>query len=186
MSTFCVNLKPEIYCDDLQQGKDTRVFSGWQIRTLQLPTRTFTVDIMQYRRWGVAVLPTSFSLVRWPTKQVRMDVPQQRRLVPGFLMLRTGFDPRSGHVGFVVDKVALGQGFSKYYFGFPCQSSFYTFYKLLHAHPSTEAGTKGPLVASVPSGFSLTPLQEVEINKQVRKCKHRVIILVFCSLCCWL
>jgi hypothetical protein len=30
----------------------------------------------------------------------------------------------SGHVGFVVDKVALGQVFSKY-FGFPCQSSFH-------------------------------------------------------------
>jgi hypothetical protein len=29
-------------------------------------------------------------------------------------------------VGFVVDKVALGQGFSEY-FGFPCQSSFHKF-----------------------------------------------------------
>jgi hypothetical protein len=29
-----------------------------------------------------------------------------------------------GHVGFVVDKVALGQVFSEY-FGFPCQSSFH-------------------------------------------------------------
>jgi hypothetical protein len=30
------------------------------------------------------------------------------------------------HVRFVVDKVALGQVFSKY-FGFPCQSSFHQF-----------------------------------------------------------
>jgi hypothetical protein len=30
-----------------------------------------------------------------------------------------GFDPRSGHVGSVVDKVALGQVFSEY-FRFPC------------------------------------------------------------------
>jgi hypothetical protein len=29
-----------------------------------------------------------------------------------------GFEPRSGHVGFVVDEVALGQVFSEY-FGFP-------------------------------------------------------------------
>jgi hypothetical protein len=29
-------------------------------------------------------------------------------------------------VGFVVDKVALGQGFSEY-FGFPCQFSFHHF-----------------------------------------------------------
>jgi hypothetical protein len=30
----------------------------------------------------------------------------------------------SGQVGFVVDKVVLGQVFSEY-FGFPCQSSFH-------------------------------------------------------------
>jgi hypothetical protein len=33
-------------------------------------------------------------------------------------------------VGFVVDKVALGQVFSEY-FGFPCQSSFH---QILHHH----------------------------------------------------
>jgi hypothetical protein len=33
------------------------------------------------------------------------------------------------HVGFVVDKAALGQVFSKY-FGFPCQS----FHQFLHHH----------------------------------------------------
>jgi hypothetical protein len=32
--------------------------------------------------------------------------------------LLPGFDPGSGQVGFVVDKVALGQVFSEY-FGFP-------------------------------------------------------------------
>jgi hypothetical protein len=60
-----------------------------------------------------------------------------RRLLP----LRPGFDPRSGHVGFVVDKVALGQVFSEY-FGFPCQSSFH---QLLHNHHhlSSGAGTIG-------------------------------------------
>jgi hypothetical protein len=44
-------------------------------------------------------------------------------------------------VGFVVDKVALGQVFSEY-FGFPCQSSFH---QLLHNHPhlSSGAGTIG-------------------------------------------
>jgi hypothetical protein len=31
---------------------------------------------------------------------------------------RTGFDPTSGHVGFVVDKVTVGKVFSEY-FGFP-------------------------------------------------------------------
>jgi hypothetical protein len=39
-----------------------------------------------------------------------------------------GFDPRSDHVGFTVDKVALGYVFSGY-FSFPCQFSFH---QLLH------------------------------------------------------
>jgi hypothetical protein len=37
---------------------------------------------------------------------------------------------RSGHVGFVVDKVALGQVFSEH-LGFPCQSSFQ---QICHPH----------------------------------------------------
>jgi hypothetical protein len=47
----------------------------------------------------------------------------------------------SGEVGFVVDKVALGQAFSEY-FGFSCKSSFH---QLLHNHPhlSSEASTLG-------------------------------------------
>jgi hypothetical protein len=43
------------------------------------------------------------------------------QLVAGFPPRQPGFDPRLGHVGFVVDKVALGQAFSKY-FGFPCST----------------------------------------------------------------
>jgi hypothetical protein len=39
-------------------------------------------------------------------------------------------EPGSGQVGFVMDKVALGQVFSEY-FGFPCQSSFH---QILHHH----------------------------------------------------
>jgi hypothetical protein len=37
------------------------------------------------------------------------------------------------------------------YFGIPCPFSFH---QLLHSHQSTEAGTKGPLVARVPRGLS--------------------------------
>jgi hypothetical protein len=36
-----------------------------------------------------------------------------------------GFYPGSVHVGFVVDKVALGQVFSPEYFGFPLSISFH-------------------------------------------------------------
>jgi hypothetical protein len=76
-----------------------------------------------------------------------------RRLVAGYPPRQTGFQPRSGHVGFVVDKVALGQVFFEY-FGFLCQFSFH---RLLHTHHlSSGAGTTGQLVAAVPSGLSLT------------------------------
>jgi hypothetical protein len=40
---------------------------------------------------------------------VRGAVPWLTRLVAGLSLLRSGFYPGSGHVGFVVDKVALGQ-----------------------------------------------------------------------------
>jgi hypothetical protein len=58
-------------------------------------------------------------------------------------------------VGFVVDKVALGQVFSEY-FGFPCQS---TFQQLLHNHPhlSSGAGTIGQKWAQY-KGLSPTQL----------------------------
>jgi hypothetical protein len=58
-----------------------------------------------------------------------MAVPQLKQLIAGFPLRQPGF--MSGqHVGFVVDKGALGQVFSEY-FGFPCQSSFHQF---LHHH----------------------------------------------------
>jgi hypothetical protein len=87
-----------------------------------------------------------------------MSVPRLRWSVTSFPQWQLGFKPRSGHVGFVADKVALGQVFSEY-FGFPCPFSFHL---LFHTHHpiSTEAGTVGQTVADVPSGLSLTPPQE--------------------------
>jgi hypothetical protein len=73
---------------------------------------------------------------------------------------RSVFEPRSGRVGFMVEKVALGEVFSEY-FGFPSQFSFH---QLLHTHLSSEAGTIGELVADVPSAFSLTPPQVTKRN----------------------
>jgi hypothetical protein len=89
-----------------------------------------------------------------------MAVPYIRPLVAGFPPRRPGLEPRSGHVRFVVDKVALGEVLSEY-FGFPCQFSSY---RLLHIHHflSSGAGRIGQLVAGVPSGLSLTPPQETK------------------------
>jgi hypothetical protein len=78
----------------------------------------------------------------------------------------------AGHVGFVVDKVALEQLFSEY-FGFPCQFSFH---RLLHIHNhhhlSSGAGTIGQLVADVPSGLSLTSPQETKKQKKQKQKKY--------------
>jgi hypothetical protein len=51
-------------------------------------------------------------------------VPWLRRLVAGLLLRRPGFDPGSVHVGFMVDKVALGQVFLRVV-GFPLSISFH-------------------------------------------------------------
>jgi hypothetical protein len=42
-------------------------------------------------------------------------MPQLRQIVARFSPPWAGFDTMSGHVGFVVDKVALGQVFFKYF-----------------------------------------------------------------------
>jgi hypothetical protein len=56
-----------------------------------------------------------------------MSVPQLRRLVAGFPQRLPEFEPRSGHVEFVLHEVALEQVFSEY-FGFLCQFSFIIIY----------------------------------------------------------
>jgi hypothetical protein len=78
-------------------------------------------------------------------------VPYLKQLVVGFPLRRPGF--ASGqHVGFLVDKAALGQVFSEY-FGFPCQSFHH------HNHPGLA------LVAAVPSGPNWTPNPTTPIKK---------------------
>jgi hypothetical protein len=73
------------------------------------------------------------------------------RLFAAFPPRRLGFEPRSGHVGFV-DKMALGQVFSEH-FGFPCQFSFHR-QLYTHHHLSSGAGSIGQLVPDVPSGLN--------------------------------
>jgi hypothetical protein len=74
-----------------------------------------------------------------------------------------GFEPMSGHMRFVVDKVALGQVFPKY-FVFHCQFSFH---RLLHIHHhlSSGDGTIGQIGAEVSIGLSLTPPKDRKKRK---------------------
>jgi hypothetical protein len=61
-----------------------------------------------------------------------------RRLVAGFSPRKTGFDPGSINVGFVVDKVALGQGILPSTSVFPCQ--FHSTGAPLHGKTNAELG----------------------------------------------
>jgi hypothetical protein len=74
-----------------------------------------------------------------------MAVPYVRRLITGFPPRLPRVDPRSGHVGFVVDEVVLRQVFSEY-FGFLCQSSFHqlllTLIRGWHNRPISGLSTK--------------------------------------------
>jgi hypothetical protein len=73
--------------------------------------------------------------------------PKLRRLVAGFPPRWPGFAPGSGQVGFVVDRVSLGQVFSDY-FGISCQCSFH---HVLHPHNHPGRYSR-PEMADVPSG----------------------------------
>jgi hypothetical protein len=92
-------------------------------------------------------------------------VPWLRLLVPGFPPRRPKFEPGSENVGFVVDKVALGQVFSQY-FGFPYQFSFH---RPLHIHHlSSWVDTIGQLVADVPSGLSHPTLRNEKTKHYIK------------------
>jgi hypothetical protein len=56
---------------------------------------------------------------RFKLKSKFIDCIRSDQPVVGFTQRRPGFEPGSGHVGFVVYKVAREQVFSEY-FGFPC------------------------------------------------------------------
>jgi hypothetical protein len=70
-----------------------------------------------------------------------------------------GFEPRSGHVGFVMDKRALGQVLPVY-FCFFCHS----FQRMVHTQHLISSGvhTLSQIVADVPGWLNVTSLQEKE------------------------
>jgi hypothetical protein len=94
---------------------------------------------------------SGYNSSRW----VVCAVPLLRQLVAGFSQPRPWFSPRSVHVEFLVDIVALGQVFSKY-LGYLCQLSSHQMLNFFHL--SSEAGTKGCLWCVSAKGLSLTPL----------------------------
>jgi hypothetical protein len=96
--------------------------------------------------------------------------PQLKRLVAGFQPRRPGFEPGSGQLGYVVDKVALGQVFPQY-FGFPCQSSSRQKFSILTITWGRYNTPISQLVADVSSGPSLnsTPPHYAKLKKNMIK-----------------
>jgi hypothetical protein len=98
-------------------------------------------------QWALIVQRINF-YNHWPLRNCNINMNRHvteltllglKRLVAGFPPRGPGFKTGSSHVKFVVDKLTLGQVFSKY-FGFPCQSLFHQFIHN-HHHLSSEAGT---------------------------------------------
>jgi hypothetical protein len=61
----------------------------------------------------------------WLTETKTRAVTWLRRLVVGLPRRRPGFAPEPVHVGFVVEKLALGQVFFPEFFGLPLSVSFH-------------------------------------------------------------
>jgi hypothetical protein len=85
---------------------------------------------------------------------------------------RSGFEPRSNHVEFVVDKGELRQVFSEYV-GFSCQFSSH---RLLHIHHylSSGTGTVGQLVVDVTSGLTVS----THPKKLKKKTRYPLVFLL--------
>jgi hypothetical protein len=98
-------------------------------------------------------------------------VPQLRRLVEGFPTRRPGFEPGSGHVGFVVEKNCTGAGFLQVLrFSLPIL--------IPPTAPHSSSIIRGwcnRSVAEVLSGLSHNSLQET------KKVRRRILVVnVYC------
>jgi hypothetical protein len=82
------------------------------VRITQRRIHVYTYNTI-LQRVRVITAPTTMQAVSW-----------LRRLAAGLPPRKPGFNPGSVHVGFVVDKVALGQVFPEF-FSFPLSISFH-------------------------------------------------------------
>jgi hypothetical protein len=82
--------------------------------------------------------------------RLKVEVAAMTHLIVGFPPPWLWFNARSGNVVYVVDNIAFGRGFLEYL----CFPSHFSFHLILHTPLSSGAGTVGPVVADVASGFS--------------------------------
>jgi hypothetical protein len=90
---------------------------------------------------------------------MRLAVPYLKQLGSGFPPRRSGF-AYGQHVGFVVDKAALGQVFSEY-LDFPCQS----FHRFLHYH--SHPGLAQYAIGDRSVEWTLIPPPTIQIKKKL-------------------
>jgi hypothetical protein len=86
--------------------KSCNSFYAWRKEVVGCQRRTFS-DLTGGSPWVWSTCRCRFIILN-----ITLTVPWLRRLVAGLSQRRPGFDPASVNVGFVVDKVALGQVFS--------------------------------------------------------------------------
>jgi hypothetical protein len=126
--------------------RDNMAVSTCKSRRYSSPWPYFLIMII--RCWLVGKIKAQLSLYLLMYQGRAIVQAVSRRLPTAAARIR----PRSGHVGFVVDKVVLGQVFDEY-FGFPCQFSFLLLFHN-HHNVSSWAGIIGQTVAAVPSWLS--------------------------------
>jgi hypothetical protein len=122
---------------------------------ITIPTVILPLGVLPSTMW-IPFFTRSQGSKRWPCHAQAVS-----RWLPTAV---AGFEAGSGHVGFVVDKVALGAGFLRVLrFILPTAP---------HSPSSSRAGTIGQSVADVPSGLSLSAPQETKKRQDDRKTTH--------------
>jgi hypothetical protein len=119
---------------------------------------------------------TMYSIIsfRMLCQSIRPSTRILNRLVADFPPRRSGF--ASGqHVGFVVDKAAMGQVFSEY-FGSPANHSSNFIIIVI-----TRGWENRPLVAAVQSGPNWTPPQLYQFKKK----STRIYVVISSTLVLW-
>jgi hypothetical protein len=79
---------------------DTYTLKNYITVNVSKPTSVGNVTVIRTFPWKSVKYPNEYTKHK--------SISQLRQLIAGFPPQRPGFEPRSGHVGFVVDKVTLG------------------------------------------------------------------------------
>jgi hypothetical protein len=125
--SLCLNAK--VNATDTELRHWTRSWAPTSTHSLT-PSRRMSLRHILILYYNLLSLRGFLSL-GFPTKIIyRFLSPPYLYVVTSFPPWRPGFDPRSDHMGFLLNNVTFGRAFSEY-FGLPCQFSFH---QTLHIH----------------------------------------------------